>query len=131
MFEYIEELIETRLETEWTQTEIDFDNVPFSSVIGTSFIRLQVENVDTNLISIGGRSRGYGIILISVFTPAQTGARSGAKMADDLAAIFNLWHYEQLKCGLARVTRIGEEKEWYQLNVEIPFQYDECFQIQT
>lgn len=126
MFEVANTLIEDRLRDSWSDTDIDWDNVEFTPVRGTAFVRLQTEWVDANVISIGGRNRGTGYINLSVFVPSNTGTVTVSNMADSLSAIFNKWESGNLKFLVARTVRIGEQNQWYRLDVLVPFLYDEC-----
>jgi hypothetical protein len=126
MFEEAVRYIETHLSDNWVLTPIDFDNAPFESNAGEAFLRCQVEWASTEQIGVGGRYRGEGIVLISVFSPANSGSRNANEMADDIAAMFNLYQYNGLKCRFASTMRIGQYREWYQINVIVPFQYDDC-----
>lgn len=126
MFKEALQYIESRLSSNWSATPIDFDNMPFQAAVGTPFIRCQVEWAGTEQIGVGGRFRGEGVIIIGIFTPMHTGSRAGNKLADDVATIYNLYQYQGLKCRFASTMRIGQYREWYQINVNIPFQYDQC-----
>lgn len=126
MFEQATTLIEDRLSNNWTETEIDYDNVEFSPVVGTPFVRLQTEWTDTNITSIGGRSRGEGYVNISIFYPANKGTVVVTEMADSLSQLFNQWSSGNLRFTVARTVRIGQQESWYRLDVVVPFTFDEC-----
>jgi len=126
MFEAAIILIENRLRDNWTDTLIDWDNVEFTPVRGVSFVRLQTEWTDTNSVSVGGRDRGEGYVNLSIFVPANTGTEVVSKMADDISIIYNKWSTGDLKFHVARTVRIGQQEQWYRLDVLVPFTYDEC-----
>jgi len=126
MFKEAIDLIEARLFDNWVTTPIDWDNVEYTPIIGTSFIRLQVEWTDSNAVSIGGRARGDGYIDISIFVPANTGSSQIADLADSLSTLYNRWDTGQLRFKIARTIRVGMQHNWYQLKVIIPFTYEEC-----
>ncbi len=126
MFNAANILIEARLRNNWTETLIDWDNVEFNPVRGTPFVRLQTEWVDTVVKGVNGRSRGEGYINLSVFVQLGTGTNRITEMASDLSDIFNRWDNGSLKFGVARIMRIGEQEQWYRLDVIVPFIYDEC-----
>lgn len=126
MFEAANTLIEDRLRTLWTDTLIDWDNVEFTPVRGTPFVRLQIEWTDAIVTSIGGRNRGEGYINLSAFIPSNTGTESISTTCDDLATIFNKWDTGNLRFKIARTVRIGEQQQWYRRDVIVPFTYDEC-----
>jgi hypothetical protein len=126
MFEDPIAIIEQRLASSWSTTVVDYDNTSFKPVLGTPFVRLQVEWVSTNQVSIGGRVRGEGYIDLSIFVPANTGTRVANGMADDLAAVFNRYASGGLQCKVARTVRVGQQEEWYHLKVLTPFIFDQC-----
>lgn len=126
MFEAANTLIEDRLRALWSTTLIDWDNVEFAPIRGTSFIRLQIEWIDANVVSVGGRNRGEGYINLSVFTPSNTGTEIISTMCDDLATIFNKYDTGNLRFKIARTIRVGEQEQWYRRDVIVPFTYDEC-----
>jgi len=126
MFEAATSSIEDRLRANWTDTLIDWDNVEFTPVRGVSFVRLQIEWTSTDTVSVGGRDRGEGYINLSVFVPANTGTEVVTKMADDLSVIFNKWDDGSIRFKVARTIRIGQQEQWYRLDVLVPFTYDEC-----
>jgi hypothetical protein len=127
MFEDAISIIENHLVDNWSRTPIDYDNVEFSPVRGTPFVRLQVEWVNTTLTSIGGRAKGEGYIDLSIFVPANTGTTISSSMADELATMFNRLLNGALHCQVARTQRIGSFEEWYQVKVLVPFIYDQCY----
>lgn len=126
MFEAANTLIEDRLRALWTDTLIDWDNVEFKPVRGTAFVRLQIEWVDANVVSVSGRDRGEGYINLSVFIPSNTGTEAISTICDDLATIFNKYDTGNLRFKIARTIRVGEQEQWYRRDVIIPFTYDEC-----
>lgn len=127
MFEQADALIVDRLDDNWNETPIDFDNMEFVPIRGIAFIRLQIQWAVTELTSIGGRAKGEGFIDISIFVPSKTGTRRAARMADDLSYIFNRWASGTLEFKAATVQRVGEYNEWFQIKVLVPFKYDECY----
>ncbi len=126
MFEEPTALIEKRLADNWVTTKIASDGMEFNPVRGVSYVRLQTEWADTNQISIGGMERGIGYIMVSVFTPHGKGSRPALVLADELRLLYNKWISGKLSFGVARIIRVGEKDEWYQVNVLVPFKYDEC-----
>ena len=126
MFELLTQLTEDYLQTNWAVTPINFDGVEVRPVVGTPFIRTHIEWVDTTPISIGGLDRGIGYLMVSVFTPINEGSRPALALADLIATLFERWTSGDLTYFVARVARVGQYQEWYQVNVLIPFKYDRC-----
>jgi len=131
MFDDANSIIETRLNDNWTTTSIQFDNVRFVPVVGTAFIRLQVEWAASNVISIGGRIKSEGYVLISIFVPYGSGNSTIMGYADTIAGLFNMYHEGSIRFKSAIINRVGANKEWFQINVEIPFDYDTCWNFST
>lgn len=127
MFTEATAAIEQRLQDNWIMTPIDFDNVKFVPVIGTAFIRLQIQWLATAFTSVGGRAKGEGFISISIFVPADEGTDNINGMADTIAGIFNRYQSGTLICKAAAINRIGSQENWYQLQVLIPFEFSECY----
>lgn len=126
MFKEANDAIEAHLSNNWGDTPIDFDNVNYRPVRGTAFVRLQIEWANSVAISIGGLSRGSGYIDLSIFVPVNTGVAIVNGLADDLAALYNKWQTGGLRFLVGRTQRVGQQEEWYQLKVLVPFTYDEC-----
>lgn len=126
MFSEVNSLIENRLFYNWVTTPIDYDNVEYKPVRGNSFVRLAIEWVDSQAVSIGGLSRGAGYVDVSIFAPSNTGVQLINALADEIASLYNKWAYEGLRFRVARTVRVGQQEEWYQLKVLIPFTFDEC-----
>lgn len=126
MFSDANSIIERRLDANWTATPIQYDNVRYIPAIGTAFIRMQIEWATANVVSIGGRIKAEGYVLLSIFTPAGEGTSVPLGYADTLASLFNMYHEDAIKLLAAVINRVGMQKEWFQVNVEIPFSYDAC-----
>lgn len=126
MFSEATTLIENRLEAMWTTTPIDWDNFDYDPKYGTTFVRLQIEWVDTKTASVGGRDRASGYVTLSLFVPFNSGMQSVSAICDDLAAIYNKWDTGNLKFLVGRVIRRGRQEEWFRMDVVTSFTYDEC-----
>ncbi len=126
MFETTNQIIEKRFQDNWTDTKVDYENMPFTPVRGVSHVKLRIEWAITTNISIGGLKRGEGLIYVSVFTPVRDGSTKAMQLADKAANIFQNQQEGQVTFNAAFINRVGEGNEWYQLNVLIPFKSDEC-----
>jgi len=126
MFEQAAKLIEERLASNWSTTPIDYDNVAYAPIRGTSFVSLHIEWFAADQPSIGGRVKGQGYVELSIYTPAGQGSRKAAVIADSLAAIFNRYYTDTLKFKVGVMEGGTQQEEWYQLKLIIPFTYDFC-----
>jgi len=127
MFEEANLIIESRLADNWVRTLIDFDNVEFNPARGTPYIRLQIEWVGSSVTSLGGRTKGEGYIDLSIFVPSNSSITDVSQMADELAVLFNRYQEGALRFNVARTVRVGNQEQWYQLKVLVPFTYDQCY----
>jgi len=131
MYKAATQLIEDRLRDSWSMTDIDWDNVEYTPSRGMPFIRLQIEWVDTNQISMGGLNRGEGYTNISIYVPFNTGLIQCMDIADNLSEVYDKWSTKELKFKVARIVRVGQQEQWYRVDVITPFSYDECKPLNT
>jgi len=122
-YETEREDIETRLNTNWTTTDIAWDNVPYIPTPGTAWIRCTILPGGAEGLSFGSDTdiEYSGIIDLGIFVPKDTGNNTARQYADTLAAIFNLEDFGTVECWEASVQNLGIEKSWYRLSVTIPF----------
>ena len=127
-FDTLRRLVETHVNDNWSMTDVAFENIEFTPVIGTPWIDMHIFVGDGFQASLGDTSalnRWTGIIDFSVYVPINTGSSYAYKVAYALVDLF--YHYDNN--GLTTLTGhsrpIGEDGEWMRYNVSIPFQYDE------
>jgi len=105
-----------------------FDNESFSPPV-TEWVRLVVRNTNSNQETLGQKTARRFLrqasVLIQIFTVANTGTKEADRLADVAKNIFegerigNIWFLE------ADVRETGTDGEWYQVVVEIIFNYEE------
>jgi len=123
-----EQAIEVALETGWTKTPIDWDNVQFIPQKGVPYIRMQIEWYDA--VSAGPfRVRESGYVMFSVFVPVQKGTRYQADLIDNLKKLFLSLKISGFTFKPSRVQRVGENRGWYQRNLLVPFDYQYCKEV--
>jgi hypothetical protein len=116
--------IEQRFNTSWaTRTPIDWDNVDYKPVTGTSWVRFRILGGFGQQMSTGAvpLHRNTGILDIAIFTKLGIGTDTAKGHADFAMAIFRGWQSGGITCRTPYVTRAGEASGWYQLNVTVPF----------
>lgn len=128
----ISALVETRLNTEWTNTLgkdpalIAYDNAPFTPPDAADWIRCTVIEAETLKADVLRRVRNSGAIVIQVFQPVLTGTRDARALADLVASIFDQQAFSGLICAVASVLRVGDTGDgWFQFNVNVPYRLDE------
>lgn len=131
MFEQVQQLIEQRLAAQLPDVSIAWDNVEFIPQVGTPFIRPTITQTETELTAgtvDAGNWREHGLITIQIFTSKNTGARANASLSDRVGDSLRGYYIDRLHVGGPRAVRVGQDGEWFQSNVMIPFYFDNCLQ---
>lgn len=120
--------IESRLQTNWTATPIQFENVPLAEP-GAAYVALFIRDGEGVQISLGTPAlrRWPGIIILQVFVPERTGTRKAREYADALATIFDRAQFSSgasgvISCHTPSIDTVGTRDGWCQVNVTVPFQ---------
>jgi hypothetical protein len=131
-FEDAQKAIETKFSTAWgTTTEVAYDNVdyvPPANVL--QWVRLNVLNGATIVAGLAGSANLYrtaGVVVIQIFIKEGEGVRQGLLLADTAAAIFRGTQVDGVLYRAPSIVRVGPSDGWYQVNVNIPFQWDAQF----
>jgi len=71
--------------------------------------------------------RYVGVIAVQVFTAEGTGAQTNRDICDDVADIFRSKQIDSqnISCQTPDIVEVGTDGGWWQVNVEIPFYWDE------
>ena len=134
-FNEFRSFVEGKMETDWTVTPIEFQNVSESAALiaakdaKTPWIRLTIVNGDGSQITIGSPSkcdRYAGNIIVQIFTGQKIGTKTGLVLADSVSVIWNGFTGEaDVEIRTPSMNVIGELQGWFQINVTIPFLNDE------
>lgn len=123
--------VESRFTAQWTGTpmaHVVFDNLAYTPVQGTPYVRVSIRPGTSERITIGSREhRTVGVIIIQIFTPVGTGTADARAMADQAAAIFRDQEFGGLLCRSPSIQNVGQSTDWTQFNVTVPYQRDEVF----
>lgn len=127
-FQDIREAIETRFSTNYTDTDISWDNVVYAPSSETPFVRLIINEVDSFQVSMSTTPchRFTGIIHALIMVPVGTGTNAVRGYADTIADIFRNATFDGVHCKTPRIVRIGDVGEYYQLSVLVNFWKDEA-----
>ena len=121
--------IQNHVISNWTTTPIIHDSAE-AATHQDEWVRLRFADLRSDQASIGGAAvkyRHFGILIIEIYVTEQSGSGKATRYGDTLAALFR---GETVGDALFRapvVRQIGRDEGWYRVNVEIPFQRDECF----
>lgn len=120
--------IEARLVANWSTTAIDInENTDFDPpAYDVPYVKLRILEESTRRVNIGNPAvhRSVGTIAVQVFTPTNTGTRTGQGHAETIGAIFHDQQFNGITCREALVTDFGEYEGRWQTNVLIPFYWD-------
>lgn len=125
-FEDIRKAIEVQLKSNWTTTDIAWDNVIYTPIARTAYIKLRISYSSVNQVS-GGQTplfRAYGQVTVEVYVPVETGTNTIRGYADSLTTIFENKAVSDVQFLATYINRIGDIGEYYQLNVITPFYAD-------
>ena len=125
-FQDIREAIESRLNANWSTTDISWDNVSYTPDANTAFIRLLINETDSYQASMANTPchRTIGLIHILVMVPIGTGTNTARGYCDTLAGIFRNASFDDITCKSPKIVRVGDIGEHYQYSILIPFWKD-------
>lgn len=132
-FAAVEKDIVSRFQSNWgTTTRWTTDgDVGFDPPNNAAWVRVSVRDGDSEQVSLGNtpRFRHYGTIIIQVFVRRDSGSRLAKTHADTISAYYrnSTFGTPTIYCRAPYITNVGEREGWYQVNVNIPYQWDEDF----
>ena len=113
-------------------TTIAYDNVEYTPPNPpAAWVRITVQPGLGESASLGATlERQYGDIFVQVFTPENTGTATAADTAQNAADRLRFKRIARtgdrdVRTFAASIKRIGNSDGWYQINVTIPFEYDD------
>ena len=131
-FEDERHAIEERFKSNYSSTEVKYENVPFTQPDEESWVALTILSGGGQNNSIGtGMSsrleRFSGIIQIDIHTPEDGGTKPARNLADTIAAIFDNVQFNQGNSGtittrVPSFSTLGITKGWHHSVVSVPYQ---------
>lgn len=128
----IQKSIEAYFNSNWTATEVTFENAPFETELYSEFVRLSVRFGDTVRRSIGDQCyRIPGILIVQIFVRPGIGIDRVVKLSDIVAGLFTSEQVLMSNTGdfiqfdtpsLNKITT--EYMGWIQANVSFNFYHD-------
>ena len=89
-FAAIQKAIENRLNTQWTTTPVQWENVPFTRPANGAWVRCHVLFGDADPgIGTSGSDRQFGNVFVSIFVPVNTYNQTITTYVDSIRSIFN------------------------------------------
>lgn len=127
----LRQFIEARIAANWTSTPVTYDNLDYAPAQGASWVRVTILDGAGNRISLGASganvalTRFVGVVVVSIFTPGAIGTATARAYADTLDTLFRDVSADGIIYGTPYLTAVGRSEGWYQLNITIPFQWDD------
>lgn len=127
MFEAKQTAIETMFQNAFPDTEIAFENTPGPSPdLFSEFMRLVVQFGTSIRTQIGGGAYRYpGLVMVQIFLKEGVGVNRGVVLADAVKSLFLDAVNTGINFQVPYVTKIPADKGWFQVQVSIPFYFDE------
>ena len=116
--------IENRLQANWIDTPVSWENITFSEPNNSAWIRLNILNGATEYRAINYKKRYNGIINVQIFVPIKTGTAIARQYSDIICSLFDSVIFDTVVCDTSSVTIVGSDAKWYQINVDTPYWRD-------
>ena len=116
--------IENRLQANWIDTPVSWENITFSEPNNSAWIRLNILNGATEYRAINYKKRYNGIINVQIFVPIKTGTTVARQYSDIICSLFDSVIFDTVVCDTSSVTIVGSDAKWYQINVDTPYWRD-------
>ena len=116
--------IENRLQANWIDTPVSWENITFSEPNNSAWIRLNILNGATEYRAINYKKRYNGIINVQIFVPIKTGTTVARQYSDIICSLFDSVIFDTVVCDTSSVTIVGSDTKWYQINVDTPYWRD-------
>lgn len=100
------------------------ENESFDPTNLTEFVRLSIRNADGRQMTIGGGSSKYryrGVLMIQIFVLEGIGAGRANQIVDIISPIFRSNIISNIHFDVPAVTRMGNVRGWYQINLDTGF----------
>jgi hypothetical protein len=122
--------IESRFNSNFAGCPVQYENVPYTPIPGTTFCTLEIVESYSQRADIGTTNpfhRSFGSIIVNFHLPLDVGTNQGRVLADTAAAIFRDQDFSGITCRSPVVRNIGEVEGWYIVNMTCPFFYNEVY----
>lgn len=120
--EIVRQIIETRLQDNWIETQIDWDNIRFNPKRGDAFISPIISEDESEIKGINCIKRKY-TLLIEVRVSKNSGTALVNSYATQLKNLFEGYAEDNFYCLKGRTERVGNSKQWHQRNVILQCRY--------
>ena len=134
-YEIERKLIETYFKSQWDISVysgilVKYENVDFVYPENSEFVALYIKSGNADQITLGDDPivRNAGLVDIQLFAPINTGTKTIKEIIDFLVLMFERKQLFEgdvyIVFSQAQVNEIGEQENYYQINVSFPFRKD-------
>lgn len=129
-YETVSNTIRSRFNTEWGTSNptvtVAWGNVEFDPP-NAAWVRFSIVPGESFQASLGSTPywRHAGAIIVQCFDLVNKGEKDALNMADDAASIFRGWQSGSILCKSPFITTVGPDGKYFQINMTVPFQFDE------
>ena len=124
--ERVAQLIRKRFAEHYQRTPVAWPNAAFTPPDDEPWVRLTILGGDGRQVATAGRRlRRVGVVKVQVFVPEGSGDPQARSIADEVASLFEAGTYEGIRFRASDLEHVGPDGASYQLNVSIPFEWDE------
>lgn len=108
--------------------KIKFPNAPFTTPEDDIWVRLTVTKGRGINIAAGynGLFRTPGVFIVDIFAPKGSGDREANEIAGQVDDLYRKQFFDNIRADETQVDSLGEEDAWYQTQVSVFFNYDDC-----
>lgn len=128
MFEAKQTAIEQFFQAGFPDSQLVFENMASPSPdLFNEFLRLTVQFGTSKRMQIGGGAyRHPGLVMVQILIKEGVGVSRGVALADDVKDLFLDVVHQSINFQVPYVTKMPvAEKGWFQVQVSIPFYFDE------
>jgi len=109
-----------------TGSRIQYDNQEFVKPQDQIWVRVTILNGHSAAKAIGSqRFRNPGVMIAQIFGPIGDGDRDQTRVADTIRREFRAVTDGDVSWHTPSQDRVGRDDNWYQINVNCPFYWDE------
>lgn len=117
--------LDDNLPSNYAVEQIKYPNAPFNTPNNKPWLRVTtIPEPTSNVEAGGGYQRTYGIFVIDCFYPVERGSKKQHQDLEHFKSLFNNQEFGIAKCQEAYINRVGEDGDWYNLQLNVNFYYE-------
>ena len=129
MYETDRQTLENYLNTQFTATEIEWDNVDFEQFDHAEYLSCFIRHGKADLVSVGGTQKNYrrnGQLVLIIFTALGQGSKRNNDIADTLVDIFQGQQIDDIQFKSFELVNVGKNQERYRQNMYWYYEARNC-----